>query len=514
MTDFGRADDRGGSLWLEPPDEEPAPTLETDVRTQTTVVGGGVAGVTTALLLAERGRDVVLLERDRIGHGVTGHSTAKVTAQHGLVYDALERRHGVETTRQYADANRRAVEFVANRVEAHGIECGFRRLPAVTYTDSVAEVGSVRDEVAAATRAGLPATAADDVPFRDAVAGVRVDDQALFDPHAYLLGLTRAVVDAGGEVFERSRVTDVETGTRCRVTANGNTVVSDDVVLATHFPLLDRVGAFLRQYPKQSYVLALETDDPPPEAMYYRATDPYFSVRPARVDGESLTLVGGQNHKTGHGAPTAERYAALEAEAREQFDVQAIPYRWSTQDYASADGLPYVGGLAPFWPKLYVATGFGGWGMSNGTAAGVLLADLLTGRSNRNRDAFEPLRATLRASAPKLATENAAVATTFVRDWVQGLSGGDPDLPAPGEATVGRHGRAVLGRYRDETGTVHVVDGVCPHMGCLLRWNDGERTWDCPCHGSRFRLDGRVVDGPATEDLSYESFTPDGDALR
>jgi len=494
---------RPASVWLATAPETDYEALTENRRVDTAVVGGGIAGLTTATLLAERGREVALLECDRIGHGVTGHTTAKLTTQHGLLYDALERNHDRRTARQYAAANLRAVEFVAERVADDGIDCRFERRPAYAFSDGADQTDRARREVEAARRAGLPASLAEDVAVGSPDAAVRFDGQAQFDPQQYLLGLASAFTAAGSHLFEGTRVRDVDGGPSCRVTTDQGSVVADSVVVATHFPMLDRAGYFARQYPKRSYVLAVRARDAPTKGMYYRTGDSYLSARTATVEGETLTLVGGQNHKTGQGGSTAARYRRLAALARDHFDVDSIEYRWSTQDYVSVDKLPYVGRLGPFERNVYTATGFGGWGMSNGTAAGMMLADVLTDRPNQQVEAFDPLRATVRASAEEFASENANVASRFAGGWAEKLSSSDRPLN-PDEATVRRAGTDVVGVYRDEHGTDHLVDAVCPHMGCPLEWNDGERTWDCPCHGSRFQPDGSVIDGPATEDLNYE----------
>ena len=493
---------RPASVWLATTPETSYEPLTGDTSAGTVVIGGGIAGLTTATLLAEAGRSVTLIERDRIGVGVTGHTTAKVTTQHSLTYDSLTEKHGRETANQYAEANRAGMEFVAERVAEHGIDCGFERLPAYTFTESPEEVETIRDEVRAAQNLGLPASFVEDVTITDAAGAVKFDDQAEFDPRRYLLALAEAFIEAGGRLFEETRATGIDGGSRCQVETERGTIVAEDVVVATHFPILDRAGYFARQYPKRSYVLAVRVADPPTDGMYYRSGTPYLSVRTAEVDGEIMTLVGGQNHKTGQGGSTAERYQTLASVAREHFDVESVEYRWSTQDYVSVDQLPYIGRLGPLERNVYVATGFAGWGMTNGTAAGIMLADEIQGESNQWLDAFDPLRATVRASAGEFAVENADVAKHFAGDWAKGLRTSDLQDLRHDEATVCRQDGDVLGVYRDESGDLHAVDAVCSHLGCLVQWNDGERTWDCPCHGSRFEVDGRVINGPANEDLS------------
>jgi glycine/D-amino acid oxidase-like deaminating enzyme/nitrite reductase/ring-hydroxylating ferredoxin subunit len=504
MADRDDLPGRPASIWLATTPETSYDPLNGDTSAETIVIGGGIAGLTTATLLAEAGQSVTLVERDRIGVGVTGHTTAKVTTQHGLVYDSLIENHSRETARRYAEANHEAMEFVAERVAKHDIDCGFERLPAYTFAESEDHIGKIRNEVRAAQDIGLPASFVEEVPAVNTAGAVKFNDQAEFDPRQYLLALAEAFVDAGGRIFEETRATDIEGGSRPQVETERGTVTAEDVVVATHFPILDRAGYFARQYPKRSYVLAVKAADPPTEGMYYSSGSPYFSARTAEVEDETLTLAGGQNHKTGQGGSTAERYRKVEQAARDHFDVESVEYRWSTQDYTSVDKIPYIGRLGPFERNVRVATGFRGWGMTNGTAAGMILTDDILGRSNLTLDTFDPLRATVRASASDFKEENIDVAKHFVGDWAKGLLSSELGDLDRDEATVCRQDGNVLGVYRDESGELHAVDAVCPHLGCLVQWNDGERTWDCPCHGSRFKIGGRVINGPANTDLPSE----------
>ena len=510
---------RQTSIWLDRSEGTDYDPLDRGVRADVAVIGGGIAGLTTATELAEAGESVALIERDRILTGVTGHTTAKVTSQHGLVYDTIRESFGREGARAYAGANEAAIDRIERRVEESGVDCGFERLPSYAYVTSSERREKVRAEVDAAQAAGLPAEYVEEVPGADeATAGVRFDEQAQFHPRAYLLSLASEFVAAGGRIFEETRALDVDGGDPCRVQTDRGTVEAGSVVLATHFPIVDHAFYFARMYPKRSYVLAARVRDPPEELLYKTGSE-YFSARPYRLSGDdaetSLALIGGQNHKTGQGGSTADRYRNLERAARERFDVESIEYRWSTQDYVSVDKVPYVGEVGPLSRNLYVATGFGGWGMTNGTAAGRMLADQILGRSNRYADLFDPSRLnTGKSAAKELATENANVGKQLVGDWsTKPLSSAERarDL-GRGEATVVRRDGDVLGIYRDEEGEIHAVDAVCPHMHCLVRWNDGERTWDCPCHGSRFECDGKVLDGPAVDDLSTRNLDVGGDA--
>ncbi|WP_101298019.1 FAD-dependent oxidoreductase [Halegenticoccus soli] len=490
------------SLWLGTTPETDYGPLDGGAAVDTAVIGGGIVGLTAATLLAEAGQRVAVLERGRILEGVTGKTTAKLTSQHGLLYDTLVSSFGERRARQYARANEAAKEHVAERVEREGIDCGFRRLPAYTYVDSPEKKRKVKREVEAARKVGLPAEYAESLPLdADAAAAVRFDDQAQFHPREYLLSLAASLTENGGRIYEDTRALDIDDGRRCRVSTDRGEVRADAVVVATHFPMSDPALYFARMHPKRSYVLAARVDDPPREGMFYRTGRQYFSVRTHEIDGETLTLVGGQNHKTGQGGDTSKRYRKLEQAARRHFDVQSIEYRWSTQDYVSVDKVPYVGKIGPTARNVYVGTGFGGWGMTSGTAAGMILSDLIRGDGNPWAEVFDPARVTLGPSAREFATQNANVAKEFVGDWLTKPLGNDLRNLPRGEAKVSRKGGEPVAAYRDEGGELHAVSAVCPHMYCVLEWNDGERTWDCPCHGSRFGYDGHVIDGPAVRDL-------------
>jgi len=490
------------SLWIATTPATDYAPLEDGMRVDTAVVGGGITGLTTALELVEAGQTVAVIEADRVVQGATGRTTAKLTSQHGLVYRFLRSNFGDEKARQYAQANEAAIDAVETRVDDLGVDCDFERRPAYTYAASPSDREVVRAEAEAAADLGLPATFVPEVelPF-DVSGAVRFDDQAQFHPRSYLLAVAEAVHGDGSHVFEETRVRDIESGAPCVVETTRGEIVADDVVVASHFPAVDRNGYFARMHPKQAYLLAVRIDGTPPKGMYYSTGTPAETLRSHPVDGEDLLLVGGQGHKTGEtDPPPSERYRRCVAFARQHFDVESVEYRWSTHDYYPVDRVPYVGQIGPGTEHVYVGTGFKGWGMTGGTAAGIVLSSLVLTGSHPWADVFDPLRVTARASAKRFVGENAEVAGRFVRDWASALLSGS-ELPATGEATVIRSDGRPYGVYRDEDGEVHAVSAVCPHMNCVVHWNDAERTWDCPCHGSRFDYDGEVLSGPAVEDL-------------
>lgn len=499
---MGSLNETNPSLWVATTPATGFPALAGHVEADVAVVGAGIAGLVTAALCQRDGRRVAVVEAARVASGTTGYTTAKLTALHGLIYDELAQAYGDEGARAYADANLAGMAAVAGLVEELGISCDLESRSAFTYTTDPAMVDTVQAEAAAAQRVGLRAefTTECDLPF--AVEGaVRLDRQAQFHPRRFCLGLAAAIAARGGAVYELSRAMDVEEGDPCVVQTEAGTVTAGHVVVATHLPFLDRGGFFARCHPMRSYALSARIDGPVPSGMYLATDTPTRSLRSARMGGEEILVVGGEGHKVGQDEDTRRRYDALEAWARAHFPVRAVDYRWSAQDHMPVDRVPYVGSAWPGADRVLVATGFQKWGMSNGAAAGIMLADRIGGRESPWIGLFDAQRGNLRQSAADLLKENANVVKRFVGDRLRTEVGRSPDDLAPGEAAVLRTGVHRVAAYRDEAGALHTVSPVCTHMGCTVTWNTAERSWDCPCHGSRFKPDGEVLEGPAVRPL-------------
>jgi glycine/D-amino acid oxidase-like deaminating enzyme/nitrite reductase/ring-hydroxylating ferredoxin subunit len=503
---------RRASVWVDTgPHPAPHPPLDGEVRADVAVIGGGIVGITTALLLAEAGASVALLEAGRLAGGTSGSTTAKVSSQHGLIYARLRAKHGAEAARRYGEANEAALAWIAARVERDGIDCDFRRQASYAYVTSASERARVEQEAEAAAAAGLPATLTAETPLPYPVAAaVRFDRQAEFHPRRYLLALAERAQAAGVRIFERSHAVEVggTDGGGQAVKAPGGRVLAERVIVATHYPFLDRSLAFARLAPQRSYAITCRIAGDPPPGMHISGDAPTRSIRAVPLaDGEQLLLVGGEGHRTGTVRDTELRYARLEAFAREHWDVASVEHRWSAQDPVTADLLPYVGRLTPRDDRVLMATGFAKWGMTGGTAAALLLTDLALGRAAQWADLFDPFRLTPLASAPSLVRENAQVALHFVGDRLRG--GDAPSLHdiAPGEGAIVRRGGEQVAAYRDDDGALVAVSARCTHLGCLVSWNAAERSWDCPCHGSRFAPDGTVLEGPAVHRLERKPLT-------
>jgi glycine/D-amino acid oxidase-like deaminating enzyme/nitrite reductase/ring-hydroxylating ferredoxin subunit len=486
------------SLWSEAIPHGRFPVLTGETAVDVAVVGGGIAGVTTALLLKRAGLRVVLVEADRVGSGVSGNNTAKVTALQSTVYSTIERTHSAAVAADYAAGNTAAVERVAALASEHDVDCDLRRMPAYTFAFDESELPAVEQEATAAIKAGLPVSRDRGelmgVPFPVAGA-VRLDDQLVIHPVKYVRGLAEAVDGDGSRVYEGSRVVGVEDGSPARVHTDQGVVVAERVVIATHYPILDRGLYFARLEPVRAYCVAARLrSGTPPTGLAISAGSPSWSLA---AYGD-LLIVAGRSHPTG--SAEGDPYDELAAFAREHWDVAEVAHRWSAQDPTSYDNLPMIGPYTPGSTTLFGATGFMKWGLSNGTMAAELLADLVVGRENRLAATFSPHRLTLGAT-PKLARMNAKVAVDLVGDRLKSAEVESvADVPV-GEARVVRDGTGKAGVYRDEAGGVHGVSLRCTHLGCIVRFNAAEHSWDCPCHGSRFDVDGAVLEGPATKPL-------------
>ncbi|WP_116953608.1 FAD-dependent oxidoreductase [Jiangella endophytica] len=496
---------RSRSFWLDgtgdPPPTSRTPPSGRDVD----VVGAGIAGITTAYLLKRAGMTVALIEADdQLATGVTGHTTAKVTSQHSTIYSTLTRSFGPETARAYGTGQQLAIDWIVSEAAVLGAEADLSRRDSYVYAEQESSVSQLRTEADAALEAGLPASFVTGTDLPLPVAGaIRFTAQAQFHPRRWLLALAAMIPGDGSDIVTGTRATGLTEGDPCVVDTTSGSVHGRHVVVATHYPIFDRGLFFARLEPRRDLVVAGRADlGAVPHDMYISAEDRH-SIRTTPLDdGGVLLIVGGEPHRVGARASVARHYDDLSRWAQQRFPVQEVPYRWLAHDLTTVDALPYVGRFHPRARNVWVATGFGHWGMTNGTLAGLLLRDLITGEENPLAGLLDPARRTVRQSAAEFVKANAYVAARLIGDRMDTAVArhGTDSIPA-GHGRVVAAGTRAIAAYRDDDGMLHCRSARCTHLGCLVVFNDAERTWDCPCHASRFATDGRVLAGPAVRPL-------------
>ncbi|WP_246370157.1 FAD-dependent oxidoreductase [Mesobacillus zeae] len=486
-------------LWRGTAELTQFPKLTEDIQTDAVVVGGGMTGITSAYLLAKEGLKVTLLEAGVILNGTTGHTTAKATAQHSLIYDELIGNFGEEKARLYYQANHDALQFMKDLIKDGKIDCDCSEEDAYIYTNASDKMQSLIDEFKAYEQLGIVGEYVSTIPIPvEAKAAIIMKKQMRFHPLKYLKHLVNEFTKLGGKIYEHTTVVDIEEGDSPVITTRDNHKVScSQMIIASHIPFYDLKGFyFSRMYPSRSYAMAVKTEKEFPGGMYINAESPSRSLRSADLNGEKVIIFGGDSHDTGKEENTHQYYEELEKFADKTFGVREIPYRWSAQDPITLDKIPFVGHYSSSTSNIYVATGYRKWGMTNSTNAALLLTDLIVGRDNPYKDVFTPQRFHAYPDVKKFLSINAGVAKDLVKGKLEQPSTQPENLGLDEGAAVTVDGKRA-GAYRDHDGKLHIVDTTCTHMGCELNWNNGERTWDCPCHGSRFSHKGEVLEGPA-----------------
>lgn len=490
------------SYWIESTLEINFPNLESDVEVDVAVVGGGIAGLASAYLLKQAGKTVAVIERDNVLKGVTGHTTAKVTSLHTLIYHHLIKQSGKEKARLYGEAQQYAIEWIENTSKTLNINCDFTRAPAYTYTESREHLEQIKLEVSAAQSIGLPAsyTETSDLPYK-IMGAVKFDNQAHFHPLKFLMPIASVINGKNSYVFENTVALSIEEGEPCSVKTNKGTIKAKDIIVATNYPVFDNGFYYARLTPLRSYVLGVYVNNPTPLGMYISVEQPLFSVRKQPTPKGDMLVITGLEHKTGTETDTIKLYKQLEDLVRTKFDVKNISYYWLTHDPYTPDQVPYIGKSSRASKHIYVATGFGGWGMTNGIVSGHILSNLIQGKQNPWTEVFDPNRVEQFKGFRQLIKENIQVGKTLVKEkYIDRKKAGYEDIQAEsGEVRgINNKNKAV---YKDEKGNVHIVSATCTHLGCIVKFNNAEKSWDCPCHGSRFDVDGSVLHGPAIHNL-------------
>ncbi|WP_207432075.1 FAD-dependent oxidoreductase [Sabulibacter ruber] len=492
------------SLWRQDAQATNYPTLKGDLEADVAIIGGGITGITTAHLLASAGKRVIVLEALKVGESTTGYSTGNLYAPVGSYLNVLEKKYDQETVRALTASRSSAIDLIESLTQQFNIDCHFKRVPWYLFTEYEPQNAFIQAELETAQAVGLPAYNDEprtSLPF-PITAALRIENQAQFNPMAYVKGLADSISGPNCQIFENTQVTYVEEGQAHVVHTEGGTVRAQQVVHATHTP---KGIWFLHTLlgPYREYALAVSLNSAYPEgtfwdfnAMHHHSMRTYVSDQ-----GEPYLLILGEPHKVGHKEDNEESFQKLEQFVRERFDVKNVEYRWAAQHYKPADSLPYIG-RRDNDTEIYVGTGYEADGLTFGTLAGMIISDLILGRENPYAEMYSPTRHNPKKAAGKFIKENVDVMAQYIKDLPYRSQVEDLADIALGEGKNIEMDGKNYGAYRDESGKLHVVSAVCTHMACLVHFNKAEKSWDCPCHGSRFGVDGKVLEGPAYLDLS------------
>lgn len=474
------------SVWSESCKFRKREALNKDIKTDVLVIGAGIAGVLTAYMLKQKGREVVVIDAAEIASGNTKNTTAKITSQHDLIYSKLIAEFGEEKARQYAKANELAIKKYKEIIEDKRIECDFEEKPAYVY--SLNEIDVLKEEVEAAKNLGIDAEFVDEanLPFKINGA-VKFNNQAQFNPLKFLKGISNELI-----IYENTRALEIKENL---VVTSGGNITANNIVVATHYPIMNAPGYyFMKMHQERSYVLALENTSEI-DGMYIDLNKEGYSFRTYN----NLLLLGGISHRTGENEEGGS-YDELRKVAKKLYPKAKEKYYWSAQDCMTIDGIPYIGRYSSETPNIYVATGFNKWGMTSSMVSAMIVSDMILEKENDFSEIFSPRRFDLSLSINNIANDLIETAKNFIAQKVY-IPSSEIEHIKNGHGGIIEYNGEKVGVYKNKEGKEFFVSTKCTHLGCQLSWNADELTWDCPCHGSRFDYKGRLIGSPATKDL-------------
>ncbi|HUP43952.1 MAG TPA: FAD-dependent oxidoreductase [Thermoanaerobaculia bacterium] len=489
-------DNQTHSLWIATASSPQFGPLRDGTHVDVAIIGAGISGLTAALLLKERGKRVAVIEKNRIAEGESGHTTAHLTEAVDARYHFISRSFSREAARIVADASRGAIEQIATIVDRLSIDCGFRRLPGYLYSETRSHVAELKKEAAAAGEAGVAARFVEEVPLPFPTRGaVLFENQAQFHPRQYLIALASRIPGDGSYLFDGTPVVKIVDGEPCVVETENGRLTADVIFQATDVPISGFTSIFLKDASYRTYAAAYLVEGPHPDGLFWDTFDPYHYTRWQETADGTFLIAGGEDHKVGQETDTDGCFDRLNRYVMEHFGSRPLRYRWSGQVIEPADGLPFIGSAG----KIFVSTGYAGQGMTFGTVGGMIVADLITGRPNAWAELFDVTRKHARGAVKDLVMENADYPRRMIVDRVARRNVDTKELldVKEGEGKIVSLDGRKAAVHRDDGGGLHAVSPVCTHMNCDVAWNQAERTWDCPCHGSRFDVDGGVIHGPA-----------------
>jgi glycine/D-amino acid oxidase-like deaminating enzyme/nitrite reductase/ring-hydroxylating ferredoxin subunit len=505
------------SLWIGTSDEPHFSPLSKDTYVDVAVIGGGISGLTAAYLLQKEGKSVAILEKDQIATGESGYTTAHLTVALDTPYHRLLAKYGDEETQSILASKVASIAKIEELSSQLSADVKFKRVPAYLYAEDMSGVETIEQEAIATLDLGMKTkllrntkikTSLTDLPY-PVEGALLYPDQAQFHPRRYLLALAEAFLKAGGKIFEFTHVKEIEDANStnaCRIATTRAELRADDVLVLTNSPISTRVAIHTKIAAYRTYAIAFKGN--PLEGLYWDTMDPYHFIRAQQIDDQNYIIIGGEDHKTGQVTDTAHCFENLEHYARTRFGLKGdAEYRWSGQVIEPVDGLPYIG-RSPGSEHIYLATGFSGNGMTFGTLSAMILKDYVLNIDNAWADIYDPARISPIAGAKDFLKENANVGACLIKDWIHNDVEFDPSELKAGDGGIFELDGKKVAAFKDGDGRVHLNSAVCPHLGCIVHWNNAESSFDCPCHGSRFNCKGEVLNGPARSNLEKVELPP------
>lgn len=500
------------SIWIADSEETNYSKLNKNIETEVCIVGGSIVGAVTAYLLRKNGIDVVVLEKDKICMGVTANSTAKLTSQHGLFYKYLANEKGLEFAKKYLKSNEEGIRLAEKIINDENIECDYEKKDAYVFATNKSELEKVKEEIEILNKINYDAEFIEkiNIPVEKCLGTIRFKNQAQFNSRKYVVKLFEIIKNMGGNIFENSKVENIKQEDNIyKISVNNQVVKAKKVVLSTHYPIKNFPGMyFLKMYQDKSYAIAVDTKQEQKDminGMYIQSCDPVISFRTAKYDNKNLLIIAGSGHKTGQLKEKIEdSFINLENYIKKYYPNSEIMFKWSTEDCVTLDKVPYIGEFSNMMPNMYVATGFKKWGMSTSHVAGKLISDLIMERENQYEEIYkatrlEPIK-NIKEFGNILKESTYSLLINKIKPTKEALE----NIPLGCGGIVEIEGKKV-GVYKREDGKIFAIKPYCKHLGCLISWNNLEKTWDCPCHGSRYDYMGNIITEPTVKNLEkYE----------
>lgn len=488
------------SLWIAQSKGIRFEPLKENIDVNILIIGGGLSGINTAYLLSKEGVDVTLIDSDRIGYGTSGRNTGKLTSQTGLVYANIKKKYGIEKAKEFYNTSQNAFNLIKDTIYEHHIPCELEEIPSYIYSERLSYVANFEDEYRVYEEIGIEGELVNklDLPINIKKA-ISQTKAGAFNPKKYIDGLVPLLVNRGVKIYEYSPVTHINKGKDAYEinVSDKFKIKANQVILCSHYPFYDNYSFYItRLRPEASYIVAGEYAKDFPHANFLNIDHPIRSFRPYHVNGKKWLLIGGDNHKVGQ--DMTNHYEELMEYGKSTFGLENYAYKWRAQGYMTPDSVPYIGYLNEHSDNMYVATGFNKWGNINSMVAAKIITDLILEKKQKDVSVYDPSRSKDYFTATYI-KENSNTLFEWIKSKLEPTDGKWPE--EMDSATITKIDGKRYGIYKDNKGELHIVDITCPHMGAELNWNQVDKTWDCPCHGSRFSYDGDIVEGPATYKL-------------